>query len=285
MIGKMIIIIIRLNQGNENDAEEEKMNDRTKHQIMKNREVLKGYSCADIGAEDTDQKQKISGPIPVKVYGSGVQIQLPTDFSGLHMEDDLNTCIRERRSRRTFAKEPVSLTELAYLLWATQGIRRTVQTDSAITFRNVPSAGSRHPLETYLFLNQVEGIQAGLYHYRPDRHLLEKMICAETYTEELKDALCGQIFAATAPGLFVWSAVPYRCEWRYGLKAAKYILLDAGHVCENLYLAAENIGLGVCAVGAYDQDLLDELLGFVPGPSADPEYECAVYVAAVGKNT
>ena len=175
------------------------------------------------------------------------------------------------------------MTELAYLLWATQGIRNTVQTEVEITFRNVPSAGSRHPLETYLFLNQVEGVQPGLYHYRPDLHLLERLECDVSFTEELTSALCGQTFAATTPVLFVWSAIPYRCEWRYGMKAAKYILLDAGHACENLYLAAENIGLGVCAVGAYDQDLLDELLGFMPGPSAEPEYECAVYAAAVGR--
>ena len=163
-----------------------------------------------------------------------------------------------------------------------------MQTEVEITFRNVPSAGSRHPLETYLFINHVEEIEPGLYHYRPDLHLLEKLDCdgysdETSFQEDLKHALCGQTFAATAPVLFVWSAIPYRCEWRYGLKAAKYILLDAGHTCENLYLAAENIGLGVCAVGAYDQDLLDELLGFLPGPSAEPEYECAVYAAAVGR--
>ena len=259
------------------------MNDKTRQQIMKNRELLKGYSGADVGAEKTDQQQKIPGPAPVKSYNSTIQIRLPGDFSSLKALSNLDCCISGRKSRRVFAKKPITLTELAYLLWATQGIRNSVQTEVEITFRNVPSAGSRHPLETYLFLNQVEGVQPGLYHYRPDLHLLEKLDCDVPYTEELKSALCGQTFAATAPVLFVWSAIPYRCEWRYGLKAAKYILLDAGHACENLYLAAENIGLGVCAVGAYDQDLLDELLGFMPGPSAEPEYECAVYAAAVGR--
>ena len=294
----------------------ELMNDKTRQQIMKNRELLKGYSGADVGAEKTDQEQKIPGPAPVKKYcsggqgnrsgkkengsgvqgnrlgkkenGSSVQVSLPENFSVLKMNGDFSSCIAGRKSRRAFAKEPVKLLELSYLLWATQGIRNTVQTEVEITFRNVPSAGSRHPLETYLFINHVEEIEPGLYHYRPDLHLLEKLDCdgysdETSFQEDLKHALCGQTFAATAPVLFVWSAIPYRCEWRYGLKAAKYILLDAGHTCENLYLAAENIGLGVCAVGAYDQDLLDELLGFMPGPSAEPEYECAVYAAAVGR--
>ena len=259
------------------------MNDKTRQQIMKNRELLKGYTGADVGAEKTDQQQRIPGPAPVKSYNSTIQIRLPGDFSSIIKLGDLDCCISGRRSRRIFAKKPITLTELACLLCATQGIRNTVQTEVEITFRNVPSAGSRHPLETYLFLNQVEGVQPGLYHYRPDLHLLERLECDVSFTEELTSALCGQTFAATTPVLFVWSAIPYRCEWRYGMKAAKYILLDAGHACENLYLAAENIGLGVCAVGAYDQDLLDELLGFMPGPSAEPEYECAVYAAAVGR--
>ena len=259
------------------------MNDKTRQQIMKNRELLKGYTGADVGAEKTDQQQRIPGPAPVKSYNSTIQIRLPGDFSSIIKLGDLDCCISGRRSRRIFAKKPITLTELAYLLWATQGIRNTVQTEVEITFRNVPSAGSRHPLETYLFLNQVEGVQTGLYHYRPDLHLPERLECDVSFTEELTSALCGQTFAATTPVLFVWSAIPYRCEWRYGMKAAKYILLDAGHACENLYLAAENIGLGVCAVGAYDQDLLDELLGFMPGPSAELEYECAVYAAAVGR--
>ena len=290
----------------------ELMNDKTRQQIMKNRELLKGYSGVDVGAEKTDQEQKIPGPAPVKKYCTGVQenrsginsfgvqenrswinnseaqVFLPEDFSVLKMNGDFSSCIAGRKSRRAFAKEPIKLLELSYLLWATQGIRNTVQTEVEITFRNVPSAGSRHPLETYLFINHVEEIEPGLYHYRPDLHLLEKLDCDRysdkaSLQEDLKHALCSQTFAAIAPVLFVWSAIPYRCEWRYGLKAAKYILLDAGHTCENLYLAAENIGLGVCAVGAYDQDLLDEVLGFLPGPSAEPGYECAVYAAAVGR--
>ena len=133
------------------------MNDKTRQQIMKNRELLKGYSGADVGAEKTDQQQRIPGPAPVKSYNSTIQIRLPGDFSSLKMVSDLDCCISGRKSRRIFAKKPITLTELAYLLWATQGIRNTVQTEVEITFRNVPSAGSRHPLETYLFLNQVEG--------------------------------------------------------------------------------------------------------------------------------
>lgn len=168
------------------------------------------------------------------------------------------------------------------LLWSSQGIRKMAKNANSITFRNVPSAGARHPLETYLFVNRVEGLQKGIYHYISEEHSLE-MVFAGDYDTELLEAVCGQKFAVQAQVLFAWSAVPYRTEWRYGMKAMKYILLDAGHTCENLYLAATAAGLGCCAIGAYDQECIDELLGFPPGPSAATDYECTVYLAAVGK--
>ncbi len=76
---------------------------------------------------------------------------------------------------------------------------------------------------------------------------------------------------------FIWTAIPYRMEWRYGLAAHKVIAIDAGHVCQNLYLACEAIVAGTCAVAAYDQDAVDHLIG------VDGEEEFAIYLAPVGK--
>ena len=134
-----------------------------------------------------------------------------------------------------------------------------------------------------MFVNHVEGLKQAVYHYLPESHELELWDDRPDFQDELSDALCGQRFAAEAPVLFAWAAIPYRMEWRYGLKAAKYLLIDAGHVGENLYLACEAIGCGTCAIGAYDQERMDELLGFMPGPSADQDYMCTVYAAPVGK--
>lgn len=259
------------------------MNEKTKYEILKRREAMKGYYGADVNAEETDQEQKLPFPAPVKREKGTKRISLPLDFEKTVGEANLFTLIQGRQSCRSYSEEALSLRELSFLLWATQGIRYFAGRERQVTFRNVPSAGSRHPLETYLFVGRVEGIQPGLYHYLPAGHELEVWEELPEYQELLAEALCGQRFAAEAPVTFVWSAVPYRTEWRYGLKAHKYILLDAGHVCENLYLACEAVGCGACAVGAYDQDLLDELLGFTPGPSGEKEYEFALYVASVGK--
>lgn len=259
------------------------MNDRTKYEMLRQREMMKGYNASDVGAEPTDQEQKLPFPMPLKEGRGTDLIALPQDFENVVKNADLFTLLRDRESRRTYAAEPLALAELSFLLWATQGVRRFAGRQKQVTFRNVPSAGSRHPFETYLFVRRVEGLAPGIYHYLPSCHGLELWEEKADYEEELTAALGGQKFAATAPLTFVWSAIPYRTEWRYGRKAHKYILIDAGHMCENLYLACEAIGCGTCAIGAYDQERLDELLGFAPGPSGEPDYEYAVYAAPVGK--
>lgn len=259
------------------------MNEKTKQQIMQNRELLKGYGFWDAGEEETDEEQKLPYLPPLKEKMTGKSIPLPLDFEEIVSRKNIFDLIRERKSRRSFSQETLTDRQLSFLLWATQGVHKFAGKHRQITFRNVPSAGSRHPFETYLFLNHVQGFSKGLYHYLPAGHELECVEKRDDYEEELTQALCGQKFAASAPVVFIWSAMPYRTEWRYGMKAAKYILVDAGHVCENLYLACEAVGCGTCAIGAYDQEALDELLGFGPGPSAEKDYECAVYVAAVGR--
>lgn len=259
------------------------MNETTKYKILNQREMMKGYTETYAQAEPTDQQQKLPFPLPIKAARGTERIVLPLDFEDVVKKVDLFTLLKERESCRVYEETLISLKELSFLLWSTQGIRRFAGKARQVTFRNVPSAGSRHPFETYLFVRNVEGVKPGIYHYLPEGHELEVWEEKADYGEELTAALGGQGFAGTAPLTFVWSVLPYRTEWRYGLQSHKYMLLDAGHVCENLYLACEAIGCGTCAIGAYHQDLLDELLGFAPGPSAESDYEFAVYAAPVGK--
>jgi len=169
----------------------------------------------------------------------------------------------------------MSLTELSYLLWATQGIRKRI--DSGHALRTVPSAGARHALETYLAVLNVETIGVGFYRYLPIEHKLVLESLDNMVAEKISQACFHQDWIANAAVVFIWTAIPYRMEWRYGLAAHRVILIDAGHVCQNLYLACEAIGSGTCAVAAYDQDLMDQILG------VDRGSEFAIYAAAVGK--
>ncbi len=187
----------------------------------------------------------------------------------------LADAIGRRESRRNFSGKPLALDELSFLLWATQGIRKKLPSGHAL--RTVPSAGARHSFETYLCVFNVEGLSEGIYRYLPLDHSLAHLVSPKNFAARTSEAAFGQGFAADCAATFVWTTVPERMEWRYGLAAHRVIALDAGHVCQNLYLACEAIGAGTCAIAAYDQDLVDKLIG------VDGKDEFTVYMAPVGK--
>jgi SagB-type dehydrogenase family enzyme len=164
--------------------------------------------------------------------------------------------------------------ELGFLLWATQGLRKA---PGASGFRTVPSAGCRHALETHLAVFRVAGLKKGLYRYLPVEHALVLEDTPEQLEAQVSRAAYDQRFVARGAATFFWTTVPERMEWRYAEASYKVIALDAGHVCQNLYLACEAVGAGTCAVAAYDQEACDALLG------VDGEEEFTVYLAPVGK--
>ena len=188
---------------------------------------------------------------------------------------DLQTAIASRESRRGFSSEHLSLDELAFLLWATQGVRAVLH--EAAVLRTVPSAGCPPPFEPYLAAQRVEGLKSGIYRYLPLDHSIVHVRDIENLPRRLAAATHGQGFTGRAAVVFIWAAVPERTEWRYGEASYKVIALDAGHVCQNLYLACEAIGAGACAIAAHNQTLVDELLG------VDGYHEFGVYLAPVGK--
>ena len=126
-------------------------------------------------------------------------------------------------------------------------------------------------------VSDVKGLEPGIYRYLPIEHQLLFESAKDDLPEKITNATLGQRFIGTAPVVFVWTAVPYRMEWRYGIAAHKVIAIDAGHVCQNLYLACGAIGAGTCAIAAYHQELMDKLL------SVDGEDEFAIYLAPVGR--
>lgn len=187
---------------------------------------------------------------------------------------DLREAIENRTSTRNYLLEAISLEELSYLLWCTQGVR---QIKSSVTFRTVPSAGARHALETYILVNNVEGLESGLYYFLPIDHKLVQIQAGEHIAGDIKTACLEQPFVINSAVTFIWTAVPYRMEWRYGERGYRYLHLDAGHVCQNLYLSAQSVGCGVCAIAAFLDDNMNALLRI------DGEKEFTIYIATVGK--
>jgi SagB-type dehydrogenase family enzyme len=241
------------------------------------RYFLKDSIRKRIDLAETDQNRGVASPPIEKPFPpDAVRIDLAKfgkwqDIPGI----DLTKAIRNRKSRRVYTREPMTLDELSFLLWATQGIRTRM--DEGHALRTVPSAGCRHALETYLCVNHVKGLLAGIYRYLPVEHQLLLVRADEKASEKIVGAIFGQPYPGEAAVTFVWTAIPYRMEWRYSLAAAKVIALDAGHVCQNLYLACEAIGAGTCAVAAYDQQAMDHIL------KVDGQDEFTIYLASVGK--
>lgn len=188
---------------------------------------------------------------------------------------DLRAAIERRRSIRSYAREPLSLSELAFLLWCTQGVQRASGTYA--TFRTVPSAGARHAFETYLLVNDVENLEPGLYRYLALSHRLVQLDTDPALPVRVTEACLDQQFIVRSGVVFLWVAVPYRMTWRYSERGYRELHKDAGHVCQNLYLAAEAVNCGVCAVAAYDDDAMAAILGI------DGVEQFLIYLATVGK--
>lgn len=241
------------------------------------RKFMKNDLWREMNGIPTDQQLRIPRPPLQQPVNSDLpSIPLPNVVHSRLGETTVRDAIARRRSLRRFAPDPLTLEELAYLCWATQGVHEIWRGGLAVR-RTVPSAGARHPFETYLSIHRVTTLEPGLYRYLSLEHLLQPVRLDPALPQQIARACHNQSFIAESAVTFVWTAIPYRTEWRYGLMAPKLVNLDAGHVCQNLYLAAESIGAGACAVAAYDQSALDTLLG------VDGEDEFAIYVAPVGK--
>ncbi|MEE8355665.1 MAG: SagB/ThcOx family dehydrogenase [Anaerolineales bacterium] len=242
-----------------------------------NREFMKS-DFAESVHQRSDQAKGVSFPPLQKEIpeGASISIDVPDPDPGLIQKKDYFQLIQDRQSWRQYSEESLSLEELSYLLFCTQGVIAEIGEGYA-SRRPVPSAGARHPYETYLAINRVEGLEPGLYRYLPFDQQLLLLETTDNLLGLLAKAALGQRFVGQSAVVFAWSCIPYRAEWRYMDHAHKNMLLDAGHICQNLYLAAESIGAGTCAVGAYDQAAFDTLFDL------DGEDEYLVYLAPVGK--
>ncbi len=224
----------------------------------------------------TDQQKGVPCPPLQKPYDVEADlIDLPSPTAIELEQPELNGLLETRCSRRKFTNVPMTLEQLSYLCWAAQGVRNISRSGQAV-FRTAPSAGARHALETYLVIHNVENLQPGLYRYLSIEH---KLLPIETNPEiaaQCATACCNQQWMAKSGVILCFSAIPYRMAWRYGNAADKLIALDAGHACQNIYLACESLNLGCCGIAAYNQGPMDALL------KLDGNDEFCIYLAAVG---
>ncbi len=242
------------------------------------RYFLKDSIRQEINFTQTAQSRRLPAPpLQKPCPENAVRIDLPEGPDSLRKlcVMPVGDAIAHRESVRFYTEEAITLKELSALLWATQGVRQVLSEECAL--RTVPSAGARHSFETYIAAQNVEGLPPGLYRYLPFDNQLVRLSVDDRIGIKAAYACMGQRFVAGAAATFFWTTIPARMEWRYDLAAHKVIALDAGHVCQNLYLACTALGAGTCAIAAYDQTECDRLLG------VDGEEEFTVYIAPVGK--
>jgi SagB-type dehydrogenase family enzyme len=208
---------------------------------------------------------------PVKEYPAATA-RLRLDPRAGQRPLDLWEALRLRRSHRRYLERPLTQAELSALVWATQGISRASRT---FLYRTAPSAGGLYPVETYLAVHRVEGVEPGIWHLNVPEFTLE-LLASGDFRCELTAASLSQGFMGTAAVAFLWTAILDRARWKYRERAIRYLFLDAGHICQNLMLAATALGLGCCPVGAFFDDEVERLLG------VDGHEEVALYLAAVG---
>ena len=224
--------------------------------------------------QPSHQAAKAQPPLETPIPADARRIALPKPECAQLAETSLPVLINSRRSTRAYRQQALTMEELSFLLWCTQGVQ---QATDKYTLRTVPSAGARHAFETYLLINSVESLKPGLYRYCALDHALVCVVESAGIGEKLTAACLKQSTVSASAVTFFWAAELDRMYFRYGERGYRYLHLDAGHVCQNLYLAAEAIGCGACAIAAFDDDKVNAAIGL------DGESSFVVYVAPVGK--
>jgi SagB-type dehydrogenase family enzyme len=177
--------------------------------------------------------------------------------------------LRQRRSGREYADEPLTRRELGQLLWAAQGIT------SDEGGRTAPSAGALYPLELFAVTRDVEGVDPGVWRYQPEEHALSPVREGDR-TTALRAASLDQSSVGDAPASIVIAGVQERTEVKYGERSERYVILEAGHAAQNLVLQATTLGLAAVTIGAFDDAEVQQVLDLAT--DEDP-----LYVVPVGR--
>ncbi|MGE4378407.1 MAG: SagB/ThcOx family dehydrogenase [Candidatus Izemoplasmatales bacterium] len=242
-----------------------------KERLKRNRETIKP-NWLELYTLKSAKRQGLSRPNQfIQIKKDVFVYDLEKDFQNIKQKT-LNEVIRNRRSLREYEDVTLNFEEFSYLIWET--LRLDSFRENAV-FRTIPTAGATNSMETYIYINNVENMEKGIYLYLQDRHQLALIKREDNIETLVNEALLRQLRGAQA--VFFFTCVPERTEYKYDFCAHKMIAIEAGHACQNLSLAAEVVDSGICAICAYDQSKVDDVLGI------DGENQFTIYCATVGK--
>ena len=213
------------------------------------------------------EPEECKNKIPMQKTEVGGRVKLPEPCST--SDTSVETALSERRSIRDYSGENLTLEEVSQLLWAAQGIT------SPWGGRTAPSAGALYPLELYIVVGDVEGIDKGVYKYKPEEHELKKVKEGDIRAE-LADAAGGPECVRDAAIDIVFTAVYERTTGKYGGRGIRYVHIEVGHAAQNVYLQAVSLDLGTVVIGAFIDDQVKELVNA-------GEQENPLYIMPVGR--
>lgn len=208
-------------------------------------------------------------------YDEYERVALPRE--GAPLEAPVGKTLLSRTSGRAIAPGMLRLDQVASLLHHAYGITRDNQ-DSSFPrpFRAVPSGGALYPLELYAHTAYVEGLAAGLYHFNPCEHSLRLMQRGDS-ARQIGKALVQQDLATDTSMLVFITAVFERSVFKYGNRGYRFILLEAGHVAQNLNIVATALGLSCINIGGFYDREIDRFLGL------DGVEHSIVYLVGIGR--
>lgn len=230
---------------------------------------------AAFGSAAPQSEAGIYAPIPIeKRYPEAKRVSLPTPN---RLPASITDLLLNRRSWREYTEDSITLVQLATLLEHACGVTGAVSAYgyNSVSLRAFPSSGGLQAMELYLFVQKVDGVAPGLYHYNPTERSLELMKPGD-HTPMIKVLVPGQPGVDRSSAVMVFTGCYERIRWKYGARGYRYMCMDIGFVGENLYLTAEAMGLGFCAIAGFIEDELEVFLGI------DGQNEMALLVASIG---
>ena len=225
-------------------------------------------ACKNTGEEQPQSKL-------TKLDGAQLTYALPSARTDGNVS--VERALKNRRSQRNFVDKAISAEQLSQILWAAYGITQPTPDRPALRggLRAAPSAGAMYPFEIYVIVGNVDGVEQGVYRYNSEEHKIIRTIDKDLRDEFSKVAL-GQTLIKEAPVNIFYCAIYSRMTKRYGDRGAdRYVCMDLGHSAQNIYLQAEALNLGTCAIGAFSDDKVAELFQL-------PEEEVPLYIMPVG---
>jgi len=198
----------------------------------------------------------------------------PNVSGDVSIEEVLNA----RRSVRQYADSSLSINEISQLLWAAYGVTKSYESPTSLRggLKTSPSAGALYPLELYLVAWNIDQLENGIYKYFSEDHSL-KLVMSGDKRDELSTAAWDQSWLKDAAGAIVYSAVFSRTTDKYGERGKdRYVCMDVGHSAQNVYLQGVALRIGTCAIGAFNDNKLKELINM-------PEDETPLYIMPIGK--